>query len=102
MKKKLTVIVFVTVLGGCANWFPANVKEVSEGTYSISATGNSFISIDSMKEKVIKKAEKKCGAKGFNFVKEPEVEFRKDRDYVNGGYQHYKVITTVVECKQKL
>ena len=40
----------IALLSGCAQWFPANVQEIEEGVFIVSAVGNSFASLEAMKK----------------------------------------------------
>ena len=100
MKKKIILVAILGSLSGCASWIPAKVNEISEGKYSIVATGNSFASIEKMKKKVTDRALKQCKGSSIEYEKEPHVKHHKSRDHVNGGYQYYKQVTAVISCNK--
>ncbi|WP_370980432.1 hypothetical protein [Agaribacterium sp. ZY112] len=101
MKKNLYIVFAAAFIGGCATWIPAKSKDLGDGKYLITAAGNTFASIDKMKEKVIKKAEKQCSGNGFDYEKKPTAESHKNPDYVNGGYQYHTEVSTVIVCKKQ-
>ena len=97
---KTLVLVSSVLFIGCATWFPAAVQEVEPGTYKITATGNSFASLDDMKSKVEKKAEQKCAGKGYEHVEKSKTDFKQQKDYNTGMTSNYKQTHIIVTCKK--
>lgn len=85
-------------LVGCATWFPASVRLLDDGSYQLSATGNSFASMEKMKEKLEKKARSLCDESGFDYVKKPGVAFAQQKDYTTGLTSSYKTMSTNIKC----
>lgn len=97
----LTLVGSVTLtLSGCATWFPAAVKEVDEGVYTITATGGSFTSQQKLKAKIDKKAESLCEGKGYTHRKHAETDWKQQKDYSTGVTSNYQQMTATVECNQ--
>jgi len=86
---------------GCANWLPASVHEIVPGEYEITTTGNSFISVESMKRKVERKAIKICGSAEYERIKRDRYQSHKSRVVTNGVQQtsYYFTYTLRIECK---
>lgn len=101
IKKAPLLFVLCGLTLGCANWFPAAVHEVAPGEYEIRATGNSFISIESMKQKVENKAVKICDGAGYERTKRDRYQSHEGRAVTNGVLQtsYYFTYTLVIECK---
>ena len=99
MKKFL--LISTIVMSGCAQWMPANVTDLENGMYEVSASGNSFASIESMKEKIEKKASKLCSNSGFEYVESPTLDWHKQTDYSTGITTSYKVMSSVIKCDSK-
>ena len=97
---KYTPLLAVALLSGCATWFPAAVHELDDGSYKITATGNSFASIDKMKKKVEKKAKSLCEDNNVIYKQKASPKSHKDKDYVNGGYTRYTTVSAIVSCSQ--
>lgn len=97
--KKLAPLSFI-FFAGCATWFPAAVQEMEPGVYKITATGNSFASLEEMKAKVNKKAEEKCEGKGYQHVKDPGVDFKQQKDYTTGATSNYKQAHITITCNK--
>lgn len=97
---KKVIVIFGFLMSGCATWFPAAVHEVEDGVYTITATGNSFASLENMKVKVDKKAGVVCGEKGFSYRKEHDTAWQQQKDYSTGMTTSYKQTSITVECNK--
>lgn len=102
MKHIILSSTIALTLTGCATWFPAAVQEMGDGVYKISATGNSFASQEKMKIKLVKKAESICKENGFDYVTEPKVDWKKQKDYSTGITTSYKVMNISIKCNTAL
>ena len=101
MRRKVLIVLILSATGvACANWLPASSNEISPGEYEISAAGNSFISVDSLKKKVEKKAAKKCDGDGYTRTKKDQYQSHESKTYTNGGYQtsYYFTYTITIKC----
>lgn len=96
---KYTSLISITLLSGCATWFPATVHEVEEGVFTISAVGNSFASLKEMKEKINKKASVVCAGKGYKRVVKAGTKWAKQKDYSTGLSSSYKTMSMTITCK---
>jgi hypothetical protein len=98
MQKFLLMPLFF--LTGCAQWLPANYSELESGTYALSATGNSFASVEQLQEKIDKKAAQLC-ANGYNFVEPAEITNHTQDTYMNGTTYSgsYFVLHRVAKCR---
>ena len=95
---KYILLISIFTMTGCATWIPASSKILDDGSYQLTTTGNSFASIDKMKEKLEKKAASLCGESGFEYVKKPGVDFAQQKDYTTGITTSYKTMSTNIKC----
>ncbi|XPF95759.1 hypothetical protein ACM9HF_07000 [Colwellia sp. RE-S-Sl-9] len=96
---KYLSLMFIALLTGCAAWFPANVHEVEEGVFTISAVGNSFASRDKMKEKINKKADFLCSGKGYERLAREGTTWAKQKNYSTGHSTSYQTMLMTIRCK---
>lgn len=97
---RVLLVLLPGIAFGCAQMFPAAVKEVEPGIYRVQASGNSFTSAASLRNKVESKALKLCEPVGFEEVSAPTHEFLQQKTY-SGNYTYsagYQVVTRYVRC----
>ncbi|NRA43014.1 MAG: hypothetical protein HRU21_12010 [Pseudomonadales bacterium] len=95
---KYLYVVFMFTLSGCATWFPASVQEIEEGTYMISAFGNSFASQEGMSEKIHKKADSLCAGNGYEKVVAEDTKWTHQKDYSTGMTESFKTMSMTISC----
>lgn len=96
---RFLLILFLLATGGCATWFPAAVKKIDEGVYTITATGNSFASQATMKRKIEKKAQTLCKESGYDITKDEAVEWLEQKNYSTGVSTTYQQMSMTVACR---
>jgi len=91
----------VVMLSGCAQMFPAAVREVEQGVYEISALSNGFGSYSSLVAKVDRKAKKVCGDRPFYFVDRGDLASKESVTYIDGVKQssNYLEFKRTVVCQ---
>lgn len=93
-------ICLALTLSGCATWFPAAVKEIDEGVYTITATGGSFTKRETLKAKLDKKAESLCQEKGYSHRKNAATDWKQQKDYSTGLTTNYQQVHITIECNK--
>lgn len=94
---RIIALCFTLTLAGCATWFPAAVKEVDEGVYTITATGGSFTKREALKTKLDKKAESLC-AQGYVIREGSSTDWKQQKDYSTGLTSNYQQMHMTIEC----
>lgn len=98
-------IFFLLIVGacGCAQLFPAAVSEIEPGVFRVQASGNSFASPASLRQKVESRALKICGQLGYKEVSPSNHDFLQQKNY-SGSMTYsagYQVITRYISCNSK-
>ncbi|MFA0813643.1 hypothetical protein [Microbulbifer epialgicus] len=98
MKKLLIALPFV--ISGCS-LVAATSKEVSPGTYAVTAGGNIFSKREDLQSKIDKKAIKLCGPGAYRFIGDAPIEVTSTSTYVNGTWMDVPGhrLTRVVVCQ---
>ncbi|EGM76344.1 hypothetical protein Rhein_3406 [Rheinheimera sp. A13L] len=98
--KNIAFIVFVVpVLVGCTT-----VKKTSENEYEVTVQGGPFDSIEALKEKASSEAQKVCGTKSFEFVKNwmgDDFAFKQEKHYTQYGDYNYGTAIAKIKCMSK-
>ena len=97
---KYYTLILLLFIQGCAQWFPANSKEIGPGVFRLQAVGNIFASDKGLLKKIEKKAAKKCGERGHVFIQNEGVKIETQPGYTNTANieTNYKVLTKVAKC----
>ena len=98
----ICILIVVTTLAGCAQMIPATAWEIEPGVLELSTTGNIFASNEGLLEKIAKKASKKFGGAGFDFIDNEGLKLHSSPAYTNEAKieTHYKTLTKVAKCKK--
>lgn len=100
--KKLTVLLSIILVSGCAQMIPARSTEIEAGKYKLEASGNAFASVKSLLEKIDQKAIKLCGKDNYTYADAGDFSSQNSAAYANGVDvgASYTVVTRVVTCKK--
>lgn len=87
------------LLTGCATWIPAAVKDLKDGTYVITTTGNSFASSKKMELKLAKRAQSVCKQQKVHYIVGPTHQWRDQKDYSTGMTISYQFMSIKIRCE---
>ena len=100
---KHLLIIGALLMSGCAQMFPARYHEISPGVYLLESSGNVFVSAETLKNKIEKRAAELCGKDSYTYKEDDNFNVAESKSYTNGQEisAPYIVLTKTVQCNEQ-